>query len=47
MIVCDIDMPGMDGVEFIHHVAEDELAGAVIIASALEPKVIDAVRVDQ
>jgi EAL domain-containing protein (putative c-di-GMP-specific phosphodiesterase class I)/DNA-binding SARP family transcriptional activator/FixJ family two-component response regulator len=44
VIVCDIDMPGMDGVEFIHHVAEDELAGAVIIASALEAKVIDAVR---
>ena len=44
VIVCDIDMPGMDGVEFIRHVAEDELAGAVIIASALEAKVIDAVR---
>ena len=44
VILCDIDMPGMDGVEFIHHVAEHELAGAVIIASALDAKVIDAVR---
>ena len=44
VILCDIDMPGMDGVEFIHHVAESELAGAVIIASALDAKVIDAVR---
>ena len=44
VIVCDIDMPGMDGVEFIRHVAEDELAGAVIIASALDAKVIQAVR---
>jgi EAL domain-containing protein (putative c-di-GMP-specific phosphodiesterase class I) len=44
VIVCDIDMPGMDGVEFITHVAERDLAGAVIIASALDAKVIDAVR---
>ena len=34
----------MDGVEFIRHVAEGELAGAVIIASALDAKVIHAVR---
>ena len=37
-------MPGMDGVEFIRHVAEGELAGAVIIASGLDAKVIQAVR---
>ena len=40
VILCDIDMPGMDGVEFIRHVAEGELAGAVIIASALDAKVV-------
>ncbi len=34
VIVCDIDMPGMDGVEFIRHVAERRLASAVVIASA-------------
>jgi EAL domain-containing protein (putative c-di-GMP-specific phosphodiesterase class I) len=34
----------MDGVEFIRHVAERELAGAVIIASALDAKLVQAVR---
>ncbi|MET0903881.1 MAG: EAL domain-containing protein [Acidimicrobiales bacterium] len=43
VILCDIDMPGMDGVEFIRHVAEGDLAGAVIIASALDTKVVQAV----
>jgi EAL domain-containing protein (putative c-di-GMP-specific phosphodiesterase class I) len=44
VILCDIDLPGMDGVEFIRHVAERGLAGAVIIASALDTKVVQAVR---
>ena len=43
VILCDIDMPGMDGVEFVRHVAETEGAGAVIIASALDAKVVQAV----
>ncbi len=44
VILCDVDMPGMDGVEFIRHVAEGERAGAVILASALDAKVLHAVR---
>jgi EAL domain-containing protein (putative c-di-GMP-specific phosphodiesterase class I)/DNA-binding SARP family transcriptional activator len=44
VIVCDVDMPGMDGIEFIRHVSEGELAGAVVIASALDAKVVQAVR---
>ena len=43
VIVCDLEMPGMDGVEFIRHIAERELASAVIIASAMETKVVHAV----
>ncbi len=44
VIVCDIDMPGMDGVEFIRHVAERRLASAVVIASGLEERVLETVR---
>jgi EAL domain-containing protein (putative c-di-GMP-specific phosphodiesterase class I)/DNA-binding SARP family transcriptional activator len=44
VIVCDIDMPGMDGVQFIRRVAERELASAVVIASGLDTKVLDAVK---
>ena len=43
VIVCDLEMPGMDGVEFIRHVAERDLASAVIISSAMDPKVVHAV----
>jgi DNA-binding SARP family transcriptional activator len=44
VIVCDIDMPGMDGVEFIRHVAQRRLASAVAIASALDPRLLDTIR---
>jgi DNA-binding SARP family transcriptional activator/CheY-like chemotaxis protein len=44
VIVCDIDMPGMDGVEFIRHVAERRLASAVAIASGLDRRLLEAVR---
>ena len=43
VIICDIDMPGMDGVEFVTRVAESNLASAVIIASGLEAGVLRAV----
>ncbi len=44
VIICDIDMPGMDGVEFIRNVAERRLASAVIIASGLDGRVLETVR---
>jgi DNA-binding SARP family transcriptional activator/EAL domain-containing protein (putative c-di-GMP-specific phosphodiesterase class I) len=43
VIVCDVDMPGMDGVEFIRNVAQRGLAGAVVVASGLERSVLHAV----
>ena len=43
IIICDIDMPGMDGVEFVARVAESNLACAMVIASGLETKVLRAV----
>jgi EAL domain-containing protein (putative c-di-GMP-specific phosphodiesterase class I)/FixJ family two-component response regulator len=43
IIICDIDMPGMDGVEFVARVAESNLACAMVIASGLETNVLRAV----
>ncbi len=43
MIVCDVDMPGMDGVEFIRHVADRGVASALIVVSGLERDVLNAV----
>lgn len=43
VVICDIDMPGMDGVEFVTRVAEGNLACSVVIASGLESNVLRAV----
>lgn len=43
IVICDIDMPGMDGVEFVTQVAERNLACSVVIASGLEANVLRAV----
>ena len=44
VIICDIDMPGMDGVEFIAHVARRGLASAVAIVSGLDRHILQTVR---
>ncbi|MBL0210362.1 MAG: EAL domain-containing response regulator [Holophagaceae bacterium] len=43
IIFCDLDMPEMDGVEFIRHVAEDQLAQAVAVVSAMEISILNTV----
>ncbi|MCB1561924.1 MAG: response regulator, partial [Xanthomonadales bacterium] len=44
VLLVDLDMPGMDGIEFIGHVAEKKLARAVVVASALEPALLNTVQ---
>ena len=43
IVICDLDMPGMDGMEFIRRLGECESPVSVIIASALERNLIASV----
>jgi EAL domain-containing protein (putative c-di-GMP-specific phosphodiesterase class I)/DNA-binding SARP family transcriptional activator/FixJ family two-component response regulator len=43
VLICDIDMPGMDGVELVARVSEGGLACSIVIASGLETNVLRAV----
>lgn len=43
VVITDLDMPGMDGVEFIRHLGHRPLACALILASGMEPALIGSV----
>ena len=44
VVMVDLDMPGMDGIEFIGHVAQRQLARAVLVVSALDPALLNTVQ---
>lgn len=45
VVLVDLDMPGMDGVEFIGIVAEERLAHSIAVVSAMEPALLHTVQV--
>lgn len=45
MVLVDLDLPHMDGIEFIGHVAHDRLANAVVVLTALDPALLNTVRI--
>jgi EAL domain-containing protein (putative c-di-GMP-specific phosphodiesterase class I) len=45
VILVDLDMPGMDGIEFIGHIAHENLAKSIAVVSAMDPALLHTVQV--
>ncbi|HEX7370972.1 MAG TPA: EAL domain-containing response regulator [Rhodanobacteraceae bacterium] len=43
VVLVDLDLPEMDGIEFIGHVAQQRLANAVVVITALDPSLLNTV----
>ena len=45
VVLVDLDLPRMDGVEFIGHIARERLAYAVVVLTALDPALLNTVQI--
>lgn len=43
LLICDLNMPEMDGITFLSHLAQEKYSGGIIISSAASPSVIRSV----
>ncbi|MEI7759370.1 MAG: EAL domain-containing response regulator [Thermoleophilia bacterium] len=43
LVMCDLSMPGMDGIECIRHLAEMQFSGAIAILSGADERLVDTV----
>ncbi|GAB3352681.1 EAL domain-containing protein [Lysobacter tyrosinilyticus] len=44
LLICDLNMPGMDGIRLMSHVASGNAPPAIIVLSGEDPRVLDASR---
>ncbi|HPW32574.1 MAG TPA: response regulator, partial [Arenimonas sp.] len=45
VILVDLDLPGMDGIEFMGFVAQERLAKSIAVVSAMDPALLHTVQV--